>query len=505
MLHSNLSTALCNKENAQHWLRLLGVLICVRLGLGISLPLDLAGDESYYWEWGRNPDYGYFSKPPLIGWLMWLLITLHVDSEVGIRITATLIGGGSLYFLGRLAAEMASPQQAFRVVACFGSAPFALPSSLFLTIESPLIFCWSAALLMTWRSRESDSTVGKDDYILILALTVGVLTKQIMLAFIPLWWAWLAVDPARRRRFKNPKIYLISAIPLAALAIPLWWNSQENWVTLQHTATHFESQTWSGSKALGWIGAFLGSQWILWGLISVPIALQSLILRKQGHEAKTFLAMMSLPALALVLALASRQNILPNWAAVFWLPVLIWAGLAMSDAWWRRSVFVNALIQLAIVCAIFIAPHLNIARTPFDRVSGWKTYAARVADWDQKIWPEREAVDERRLIIVLGHRYFASQLAFYHPERPSVRLWESAEKLGTQYGIWNRRNPIDSTDLLVVSTDGRDTLPIDLVERWPCIQSLGMETIPVTAGVTREVRLWRAQRDCRNSAVIPSR
>jgi hypothetical protein len=128
-----------------------------------------------------------------------------------------------------------------------------------------------------------------------------------------------------------------------------------------------------------------------------------------------------------------------------------------------------------------------------------------VADWDKKIWPEREAVDERRLIIVLGHRYFASQLAFYHPERPSVRLWESTEKLGTQYGIWDRRNPIESTDLLVVSTDGRDTLPIDLVERWPCIQSLGMETIPVTAGVTREVRLWRAQRDCRNSAVIPSR
>ena len=28
---------------------------------------DLAGDEAYYWDWGRRLDWGYFSKPPMIG------------------------------------------------------------------------------------------------------------------------------------------------------------------------------------------------------------------------------------------------------------------------------------------------------------------------------------------------------------------------------------------------------------------------------------------------------
>ena len=129
-------------EGTPRWLILLSVLISLRLLLAVWLPIDLAGDETYYWEWGRNLDYGYFSKPPFIGWLMWLLATLQLDSEAGIRVTAAFFGGGSLYFLGGLAADMAGPQQAFRVVACVGSAPFALPSSLFLTIDSPLIFCW---------------------------------------------------------------------------------------------------------------------------------------------------------------------------------------------------------------------------------------------------------------------------------------------------------------------------------------------------------------------------
>ncbi|MCW5559716.1 MAG: hypothetical protein KIT22_18015, partial [Verrucomicrobiae bacterium] len=46
------------------------VLAAVRLLAVWMLPLDLAGDEAYYWEWGRHLDWGYFSKPPGIGWLM---------------------------------------------------------------------------------------------------------------------------------------------------------------------------------------------------------------------------------------------------------------------------------------------------------------------------------------------------------------------------------------------------------------------------------------------------
>lgn len=83
------------------WLRLIGIVLMARLALALFLPIDLAGDESYYWEWGRNLDFGYFSKPPLIGWMMWVLGVFGCDTESGIRVTAAIIGTGSLYFWER--------------------------------------------------------------------------------------------------------------------------------------------------------------------------------------------------------------------------------------------------------------------------------------------------------------------------------------------------------------------------------------------------------------------
>src|SRR4051812_32333864 len=68
---------------------------------------DLAGDESYYWDWGRHPDWGYFSKPPLIGWLMGAIGWLTGHSEWGIRLAALLFGTASLWFLQALAKRLA--------------------------------------------------------------------------------------------------------------------------------------------------------------------------------------------------------------------------------------------------------------------------------------------------------------------------------------------------------------------------------------------------------------
>ena len=33
-------------------------------------PIELSVDEAQYWHWSRNIDFGYFTKPPLIAWLI---------------------------------------------------------------------------------------------------------------------------------------------------------------------------------------------------------------------------------------------------------------------------------------------------------------------------------------------------------------------------------------------------------------------------------------------------
>src|SRR5258708_12311724 len=53
--------------------------------------VDLFFDESQYWAWSREPALGYFSKPPLLAWLIAAAEHLCGPSEAGIRAPAPLI------------------------------------------------------------------------------------------------------------------------------------------------------------------------------------------------------------------------------------------------------------------------------------------------------------------------------------------------------------------------------------------------------------------------------
>ena len=35
-----------------------------------NCPLDLAPDEAHYWDWSRHLDWSYYSKGPLVAWLI---------------------------------------------------------------------------------------------------------------------------------------------------------------------------------------------------------------------------------------------------------------------------------------------------------------------------------------------------------------------------------------------------------------------------------------------------
>src|SRR4051794_24778983 len=43
----------------------------------LDCPLDLAPDEAHYWDWSRHLDWNYYSKGPLVAWIIgascWLL------------------------------------------------------------------------------------------------------------------------------------------------------------------------------------------------------------------------------------------------------------------------------------------------------------------------------------------------------------------------------------------------------------------------------------------------
>ena len=41
---------------------------------------DLFGDEAQYWLWSQNLDFGYYSKPPLLSWIIAVVCSIFGNS-----------------------------------------------------------------------------------------------------------------------------------------------------------------------------------------------------------------------------------------------------------------------------------------------------------------------------------------------------------------------------------------------------------------------------------------
>jgi 4-amino-4-deoxy-L-arabinose transferase-like glycosyltransferase len=104
--------------NARIWrltLVLVGVLTVVRVAALFITPLELYPDEAQYWLWSRHLDFGYFSKPPVIAWLIWATTRIGGDGEAWLRIGSPLINAATALVISRIATRLYGDQRRGRI------------------------------------------------------------------------------------------------------------------------------------------------------------------------------------------------------------------------------------------------------------------------------------------------------------------------------------------------------------------------------------------------------
>ncbi|MEL6687001.1 MAG: glycosyltransferase family 39 protein, partial [Pseudomonadota bacterium] len=66
----------------------LGCLLVFRLVILALNPLGLHGDEAQYWAWSQDLAFGYYSKPPLIAWIIAATTSVFGDAEWAVRLAS---------------------------------------------------------------------------------------------------------------------------------------------------------------------------------------------------------------------------------------------------------------------------------------------------------------------------------------------------------------------------------------------------------------------------------
>jgi 4-amino-4-deoxy-L-arabinose transferase-like glycosyltransferase len=452
--------------------------------------LQLYFDEAYYWGWSRELALGYYSKPPMIAWVIRGATEVCGDGERCIRSVPILLFAATAWIVSRIGGRLFGPKVGFWSGLAFASLPVVSFYSWLMTTDALLLFCWALAL---WGFARALDTGRAADWLLAgLGLGLGLLSKYTMavsLASVLVFALWV---PARRRAIFNIRAEIGLNLAFAIFLPNLCWNIVNGYPSFRHTA---ESAHWGGDMIRpDRLLEFLGAQFLLFGpvlalgLIAALVRLRGAVLNDERYR---LLLSFSVPLLAMysVQAFLARANF--NWAAAALLPAAILAAAGLVRAGWTRflaaALAVNFILGSALYHYEAAAERLGYPLGRKTDIYGWMKGWRELAQQVQPVlarYPEARLLGENR-------RALAELIYYLKPHPFNALIWNPSGK------------PSDNFKLKVDIRDSPDGEFIFLAEESPpeavraafeSVEDLGPVEVPLYKDYARRYHLFRTRK-----------
>jgi 4-amino-4-deoxy-L-arabinose transferase-like glycosyltransferase len=366
-------------------LAILLALTAVRvIGLHTSV-VDLFFDEAQYWAWSRDLAFGYFSKPPLLAWIIAASDHLCGSGEACLRLASPLFYLATSLVVYAIADELYGKETAFWSALTFALLTGVSFSTRIISTDVPLLFFWALALFAYLKL-----LAGPDwRWALVLgaALGFGLLAKYAMIYFAlgVACAAWL--DRDARDLLKRPQTWTAFAIAFVILSPNIYWNIANQFATFKHTG---ENITGTGLRFRPFEAlTFFGSQFAVAGPL---IFAAFLLIAWQAFRGKVtrqdrLMLDFAIPPLALVFALSFFRGANANWAAPTALSMTV-----LAVAWWLRSGYrgwmlaslaIGVIMQAVLLLGDAYADRISIAALGrnsdiYQRSLGWRRLGEEV-------------------------------------------------------------------------------------------------------------------------------
>jgi 4-amino-4-deoxy-L-arabinose transferase-like glycosyltransferase/membrane-associated phospholipid phosphatase len=418
-------------------------------------PLELSPDEAHYWEWSRRLDLSYYSKGPMIAYLIHLGTGLFGDTVFGIRIMAVVFSTLSsmvLYFFGRRVYDEKAGLLSALIIQII---PLFSAYGVIFTIDSPFIFFWILALFLFGESLHQTHTAHPKTILswsmLGLSVGLGLLTKYSMAFFYPCAFLFLLISKETRKILLTKGPYLACILSILIFSPVIVWNATRNWVTLRHTAgqVHIaEGLQISPLSFLEFIGSQLG---VITPLLLILMIVALVQLRRKYPGSLLF--WFSVPVIGFFLLKSVQGKVQANWALPGYVTgIVAFAAYALKkflhDAKWKRILTATALSMALTVTSIAHYPailNLPVRFDPAARLTGWKDLGSEVSAFYEEMLLNKP-------VFIFSDRYqISSQLAFYVRGHP-VTYCINGNRRMNQYDLWPSFHTFIHSDAIFVRT-----------------------------------------------------
>ncbi len=449
-----------------------------------ALPLDL--EEAYYLHWAQHPALGYFSKPPMIAWLLAGVTALFGSSELAIKSISVLLHTATALLIYSLGRQLYTPRVGVYAALVFQTLPIFGALSLFTTTDAPLHFFWALTLLGFVRARDHDRLHW---WLLTgLAAGLGLLSKYTMGLLAIGLMLYVLITPAQWRLIRRSGLWLGVLLAASLLSINLFWNWRHDFISFRHTAdiAQLDQQLVHPER----LAEFLLPQFGVFGpVFFVALLLYALRRRIWDDDRHRLLLAASLPTLVVISLQAFLAEANINWASPAYVGLSLWVTAVLLErarAWLLFGIVLNLLLVAALyhfhALAEWVGVELNRSRTPYFSRLGWRELGAEVRPWTER-YPEARLLGEsRRLLAYLGY-YGAA------PQRP-IASWNPAGRVRHQFDL--EGDVADFADQPMVFLSERP-LSAEVLDRFERVVELGEARYQVYPDLVRQVYGYHLQ------------
>ena len=399
-------------------------------------PIDLAPDEALYWEYSRRLDISYYSKPPLVGYMIFLSTGIFGDTELGVRFFPPLLTFLLSLIVYRFARDLGlSKSEA--VIA--GTLPNFLvgPSmnAILMTIDAPFIFFYSLSLWLLYRAVREDRSAwwilgGVSGGLAFLSKYTAVFLLSTLLIFRP-------------SLLKKRDFWIFCLLMSLAFVPVLVWNFKNDFVGFKHLFFL------AGAKeredffvTLRYLPQFVLGQMLLLSIVPFFFMLYGFWKAMENkREEELYLTSAVLPVLVFFSLLSLKTEVYANWSAFPYMAGLLLAVKYMSRKWVLASYLVGFLTLIPLHLPL-LPPELDIKK----RAVGWEELGAFVSS----------IYDPERDFIITPSYQLSAELAFYVKGKPFTYCINLGRRMN-DYDLWKEDLPSQKgKDAVFVTYGGLD-------------------------------------------------
>ena len=308
---------------------------------------DVFVDEAQYWLWGQDLDFGYYSKPPLIAWVIRATTELGgSDSSFWIRVSAPIFHGATALVLGALAARHFGKGAALWVAVSYLTLPIVALGSLVISTDTILAPFFAAGLLFYFKlladKRAADAVLSG------VMIGLAFMAKYAGIYFF-LGAGLAAIFVPHCRPSLRNWVILLAAF-LIVISPNLVWNIGHDLTTVDHTLDNVGWVKAGRQEAALNVGSFLeffSTQFVVMGPVLFLVLIRSCW---RPDRDLLPLLLFSLPIIVLICVQALLSEAYGNWAFAAYL-----AGTIATVVWITRRRMLWLWVSLTVNCSLAVA------------------------------------------------------------------------------------------------------------------------------------------------------